>query len=306
MMDDLQKWFLEHASDDTVDNSWEALASDLGDDDYALSSEAFNRFKAQVRKENPWWRKAVRVTERVAAILLLPIAVAAAVLLFKKAEPVQWTQVYTQSGQTQTVTLPDGSLIRLAPESHILYPSAFRGEVREIYLEGEAYADITHMEKHPFHIHAEDITVKVFGTEFNFSAYPADAECELALVDGSVELGIAGEDAVHSIQMKTGDMVRYERETGSIDKKRFSPDTYLANAKRDGLQFANRKMEDIGRCLERKFGARIIIEDDALAQERFFASFINNEDLPSILEALNTQDHMTINKKGDTYHLSLK
>ena len=305
-MDDLQKWFLEHASDEEVDNSWEEMVSDMGADDYDLAEEAFKKFQIQVKQENPWWRKAVRVTERIAAILLIPLAVAAAIWVFNRPDPVQWAQVYTQSGQTRSVTLPDGSVIRLAPESHILYPSAFRGSKREIFLQGEAYADITHMDKCPFEIHAEDITVRVFGTEFNFSAYPADSECEVALVEGSVELAIAGKDSNHSIQMKTGDMVRYERGTGNIDKKRFSPDTYLANARRNGLQFSNRKMEDIARCLERKFDARIIIEDESIAQERFFASFINDEDLPSILEALNTQNHMIINKKGNTYHLSLK
>lgn len=305
-MDELQKWFLEHASDESPDESWEELVSGFGSDDYTLSSEGFKRFHVQVGKENPLRRRILRGAERVAAILLAPVTLVALLLAFRKPATVQWSEVYTQSGQTRSVTLPDGSVIRLAPESRILYPSAFGSGPREVFLQGGAYADITHMDGCPFELHSEDITVTVFGTEFNFSSYQSDTECELALVDGVVDMVISGTDGSHTIHMKTGDLVRYERNTGSIENQRFSTDAFVANARKGGLQFSNRKMSDIARCLERQFGARIIIEDEAIAEERFFASFINGEDLPSILRSLNTQNHMNINKKGDIYYLSLK
>ncbi len=305
-MDEVQKWFLEHASDESLDQSWENMVSGMGSDDYALSSEGFKEFRKRIARENPWWKRALRVTERVAAILLVPLVVTTALLLFKKPSHVQWNEVYTHSGETCPITLPDGSSITLSPESHILYPSSFSKDHREIYMQGEVYADIVHMEKCPFEIHADDITVKVLGTEFNFSSYSSDAECELALVNGAVEMNIEGAESTrHSVSLKTGEMVRYTRENGSIEKLRFSPESYLANAKRGGLQFSNRKMEDIARCLERRFGEKIVIEDQSIAQERFFASFINGEDLPTILDALNVQDNVKIEKKGKTYFLSL-
>ena len=305
-MDDLQKWFLEHASDEAVDKSFEELVADFGADDFVLSSEGFNQFRQRVGKKTSGKQKFLQITERLAAILLIPITVTALILGLRKPAEVQWSEVYTLSGQTRSVTLPDGSVIRLAPESHILYPSAFSGDIRQVFLTGEAYANIVHMDKCPFEIRAEDIIVTVFGTEFNFSSYQSDSECELALVDGTVEMRIDGKDADHTILMKTGDMLRYERASGSIEKQRFSVDTYLANANRGGLQFSNRKMGDIAQCLERRFGVEIVIEDAAIAEERYFAAFINGEDLPSILQSLNMQNHMCIKKKENTYYLSLK
>lgn len=305
-MDEIQKWFLENAPTGAPDNSWEALASEICEDEYALSAEGFKQFQSQVRKENPWWRRALRTAERIAAILMVPVAVTAVILALRKPEQVQWSEVYTQAGQTRSVTLPDGSLIRLAPESQVMYPSSFSKDSRKIFLRGEAYADITHMDSCPFEICSEDITITVYGTEFNFSSYPSDAECELALVDGSVEMKINGKSSNHAIKMKSGDMVRYERRTGSVEKQRFSTDTFLANSQRGGLQFSNRKMEDIARCLERKFDTRIIIEDAAIAQERYFASFINGEDLPAILQSLNTQNHIKITRKDNIYYLTRK
>jgi len=307
-MDDLQKWFLEHASDEAADKSFEKLISDYETDDYELSSEGFRRFRERIQreKESSWKHDFFRVAERVAAILLLPVIITATIFAFRHPAPVEWTEVYTAAGQTMTVSLSDGSTVRLAPESHMLYPSSFSRDHRQVFLQGEVYADITHMESCPFEICSGDIKVTVLGTEFNFSSYKSDDECELALVDGAVELMIEGENSNQSIRMKTGDVVRYERSSGLVNKERFCVDSFLENSRIGGLQFYNRKLADIAHSLERKFGTRIIIEDDEIAEERFFASFINGEDLETILESFNTQHYMIIRNKDNAYYLSLK
>ena len=310
-MDDFQKWFLTHSADKEADKILKGLADSFESDDFSLSSEGFETFKNRLQKEKKTARRAtirkwVRHMERAAAILLIPLAVALAVTVFHKEKPVEWSEVYTLTGQSRSVTLSDGSTLKLAPGSRLVYPSSFSGDVRKVFLEGEAYADITHIDGYPFEIHSNDITVTVFGTEFNFSSYLGDSECELALVEGSVEMKIEGKDSGHTIRMRTGDMVRYERATGSVEKQRFSTDVYLANVHREGLQFPGRRLDDIARSLERVFGSSIIIEDASLADERFYASFINGEGLNDILSSLNIQNHMNIKKKGNVYYLSNK
>ena len=49
-------------------------------------------------------------------------------------------------------------------------------------------------------------------------------------------------------------------------------------------------MHDIALDLERLFGTRIVILDEALAQTRYFAYFTNNETLDQILSAINAAD----------------
>ena len=307
-MDDLQKWFLEHADDSAADKSFQKLADEFGTDDYSMAEEGYTRFSQAVGEENRRSRprRILRVAEHVAAALLLPLCILGAVLLTRKPAAVEWAEAYTHTGETKTVTLPDGSTLRLAPDTRLVYPSDFRDGTRKVFLKGEAYADITHLEDCPFEIHSGDITVTVLGTEFNFSSYPGDAESELALVDGSVEMAIAGKDGGHTLRMKTGDLVRYDHQSGSVERQRFSSGNYTDYILRGGLQFTNRRMDDIVRCLERKFGVRIVIEDERIAGERFYASFINGEDLTAILQALNTQNYMKIKWKGDSISLSLK
>lgn len=307
-MDDLQKWFLEHADDASADKSFQKLVDEFGTDDYPLAAEGYARFSKAVEEElrHSRPRRVLRILEHIAAVLLLPVCILGAILLTRKSESVEWAEAYTHEGETRTVSLPDGSTLRLAPDTRLVYPSVFKDGVRKVFLNGEVYADIEHMDKIPFEIHSEDITVTVLGTEFNFSSYPDDTESELALVDGSVEMTISDKRGGHTLRMKTGDLVRYNRESGSLDRQRFSPGNYSENVLNGDLQFTNRRMDDIVRCLERRFGVRIIIDDERIAGERFYASFINGEDLPSILQALNTQNYMKIKRNKDIITLSMK
>ena len=263
-MDDIQKWFLEHGGEERADASLRDLVSDLGSDDYALSSEGFRSFRSRVQKERRHGR--ARLAERIAAALLLPVVALSLFLALRRLAPVEWAEVYTRAG----------------------------------------YADIRHNAKKPLEIHSGDILVTVYGTEFNFSSYQNDAESELALVDGSVRMQISGPGSGHTIEMRPGEMVRYSRSTGSLERQRFSSGTYRDNERREGLQFTNRRLDDIVRCLERRFNVRIVIEDKKIAEERFYASFINGEDLQTILSSLNTQNYMDIHQKGDLIVLSLK
>lgn len=303
-MDDIQKWFLEHGGEERADASLRDLVSDLGSDDYALSSEGFRSFRSRVQKERRHGR--ARLAERIAAALLLPVVALSLFLALRRPAPMEWAEVYTRAGETRLVELPDGSTLRLSPLSRLVFPESFKGKVRKVFLEGEAYADIRHNAKKPLEIHSGDILVTVYGTEFNFSSYQNDAESELALVDGSVRMQISGPGSGHTIEMRPGEMVRYSRSTGSLERQRFSSGTYRDNERREGLQFTNRRLDDIVRCLERRFNVRIVIEDKIIAEERFYASFINGEDLQTILSSLNTQNYMDIHQKGDLIVLSLK
>lgn len=307
-MDDLQKWFLEHADDAGTDESFRKLVSEFGNDDYTLASEGFTRFSRSVEEDlrKTRIRRTLRVLEHIAAALLLPVTILGILLLTRGGEDVEWAEVYTRRGETRTVILPDGSSLRLSPDSRLIYPSVFDGSVRKVFLSGEVYADVTHIEERPFEIHADELTVKVLGTQFIFSSYPEDAESELSLVDGAIEFSVGGSGGHTTLRMKTGDLVRYDHQSGSVDRQHFSPGNYSENVLRGGLQFSNRRMDDIVRCLERRFGVRIVIEDEKIAGERFYASFINGEDLQSILQSLNTQNYMKIKREGDTVYLSLK
>lgn len=107
----------------------------------------------------------------------------------------------TPQGGTYRVRLPDGSDVWLNAGSTLKYPSRFSGDVRVVYLEGEAYFDVKQQaigggtsRRTPFQVVSQTQTVEVLGTAFNISAYLDDPEHKTTLVTGRVAVKPHGTD----------------------------------------------------------------------------------------------------------------
>ena len=101
---------------------------------------------------------------------------------------VEYHRIIVPRGGEYNLKLADGTNVWVFAESEIRFPTRFKGNKREVYLEGEAYFDVTHDEQHPFIVHTEQLNVKVLGTGFNVMAYKGDARTEVTLVHGKVDV----------------------------------------------------------------------------------------------------------------------
>jgi len=64
-------------------------------------------------------------------------------------------------------TLTDGSVVTINKHSGIMFPSVFKGDTREVKLNGEAFFNISPNKSKPFIIHTNNVTITVVGTSFN-------------------------------------------------------------------------------------------------------------------------------------------
>ena len=97
-------------------------------------------------------------------------------------------EVVVPFGKKSQLMLADGTKVWLNAGSRLGFPSEFSGRQREVYLEGEAYFEVAGSESQPFLVKAREIAVRVLGTRFNISAYPADQTIETVLLEGSISL----------------------------------------------------------------------------------------------------------------------
>lgn len=89
-------------------------------------------------------------------------------------------------GQRSTIHLPDGTKVWLNSGSKLIYPTSFAKNSREVYLEGEAYFDVTHNKEKPFYVRAKNMNIKVLGTEFYVSSNAESKSNYAVLVKGSI------------------------------------------------------------------------------------------------------------------------
>lgn len=107
---------------------------------------------------------------------------------FNSPSAVKWLQSSTRPTVKRTVKLSDGTVVILNSATTLKYPDSFAGDIREVYLDGEAYFDVHKDHHHPFVIHANKINVKVLGTAFNVKSYRDEPASETTLIRGSVEV----------------------------------------------------------------------------------------------------------------------
>lgn len=102
-------------------------------------------------------------------------------------------EVVTHPASRSQLILPDGSKVWLNASSKLTYSNGFGENNRNVWLEGEAYFNVFKNKQLPFIIHTSRMNIRVTGTVFNVRAYPRESSSETALIEGSVEVALAGD-----------------------------------------------------------------------------------------------------------------
>lgn len=106
----------------------------------------------------------------------------------KNALSEDFNTLITPRGGEYRVTLPDGSKVWLNATSSIKFPGVFKGNIREVELNGEAYFEIAKNSAMPFRVKSNGAQIEVIGTHFNVKAYGNEKLMKTTLVEGSIKI----------------------------------------------------------------------------------------------------------------------
>ncbi len=112
----------------------------------------------------------------------------------------------TAAGETQELTLPDGSRVLLNESSVLTYLSGDNATGdRAVRLSGEAFFSVKKDASRPFVIETQATRTTVLGTAFNVRAYPQEPTEEVEVVEGRVRLEQKqGEESVELQPLERG------------------------------------------------------------------------------------------------------
>ena len=99
-----------------------------------------------------------------------------------------YNQLRVPYGKRAFLKLSDGTSLWVNTGSTVIYPNTFAKDRREIFVEGEVFADVSHDSNRPFIIKTEKLDVQVLGTVFNVTAYKDDKQTNVVLVSGLVNV----------------------------------------------------------------------------------------------------------------------
>jgi len=178
----------------------------LSDNDEFNAKPAFKKLKKRIKKGELDTQQATkRIRWAVAASFALIVSVSLVFFLNQPKPEINYITKSTTRGQKATITLSDGSVVKLNAESSITYPENF-AEVatRDITLTGEAFFEVKRDEAKPFTIQTEGLLTTVLGTSFNITAFPEMDEIEVTVATGRVSVSSTKGDS--SLQRGAGDV----------------------------------------------------------------------------------------------------
>jgi transmembrane sensor len=192
----------------------------------------------------------------------------------RKEIPVEqnWQELNTAAGERYELILPDKSKIVVNGCSRVTYPLRFRDNKREVYINGEAYFEISKDSSKPFLVHADNITTKVLGTKFNVSTF-TDKNIEVALVEGSVKIineaaGVNNE----AILLKPMQIMRYDAANNLSSIEVFDMQETIG-WKDNILKFTNTALKEVLVKLERAFGIKFELADKSYNSLKITGNF---------------------------------
>ena len=94
--------------------------------------------------------------------------------------------IASSAGQIGSVTLGDGSKMRIGPETKVFLPDGFPTKIRALRVEGTAEFDVAPNQPVPFRVVANRTHFIATGTKFVVSSYPNDSAAKVFVEEGSV------------------------------------------------------------------------------------------------------------------------
>jgi ferric-dicitrate binding protein FerR (iron transport regulator) len=218
---------------------------------------------------------------RIAASLLVVSLLGAIGYWFTKANPadeVKWNERSTLSGQKLSIQLADGSKVMLNSNSTLKWPTPF-GDLREVYLAGEAFFEVTRDTLHPFVVRTANLDAKVLGTSFN--VLESDQQVAVTVATGKVQVA----NSFFSQTLAPSEKLTFQIVNPTWKHETINLENELA-WKNGILLLSNLRLDEAAEQIENWFGVKIDFKDAAVQNCRITAKF-KNETLKHVLESMS-------------------
>ena len=200
----------------------------------------------------------------------------------------------------RAIAFPDGSVVTLAPQSTLHFPKEFNGDKREVYLEGEAFFEITKNPQKPFLVYYNDIVTKVLGTSFKINTNSKTGNIEVSVSTGRVQVYendfLSSEKRTDiAVIVTPNQKAIYKKENRLFETTLVDEPRAIIHAGNSGgpatsdqtysFIFEQEKLSTVFKQIERSYGIEIVAENAAL-YDCVFTGDVSTSDLYAKLKII--------------------
>lgn len=198
-----------------------------------------------------------------AAVVVLTFG---AVQLYRGALSERAQEVVTGEGETASVRLADGSVVRLGPGSLLRLPE--RSGARDVWLDGRAFFAVASQEGGRFTVQSAGGTATALGTRFEVQT--GEEEFRVVVVEGKVAVESRGGRA----EGGAGEVIYVVEDVAPAVARAENPRALLDWI--DGLLvFQDTPLRRVAAEIEAEYGVEIVVADSVLAERVVTAFFLD-------------------------------
>lgn len=251
--------------------------------------------------KNPVQRFLPKTILRIAASIVLFVGLSYGVyeLVGVKEQPaLAMSEIGSQKGQRIQFRFNDGTKVTLNAASTIRFPQKAAKGLREVYLFGEAYFEVAHIEGSRFVVHADGAQVEVLGTEFNVRSYGGEKEVAVVVRNGRVAVRpTQATDESKQVILTAGQMSRVSQDgkftfASNVDLSRYIG---WVNGR---LRLENQTFRTALSELERWYNLECTVADTTVLTRRVTASF-SGDNMTEALNVLSLLLDLTYERSGN-------
>ena len=239
-----------------------------------------------------------------AAVAFIAFFVGIYAVITKQNSEKRQMAVYACAGNKTDITLPDGTKVTLKSSSTLEYDiNRFGKGVRQVYLNGEAYFDVTKDPETRFVIKTQRQKITVHGTSFNLQAYDNDKSNTLTLLEGNVSIDLFDVDGkkIRGLNINPMEKCTWDLRTGQTQVEKIDATEAGLGWNDNIFYFRDMSMADIAERLEHYYDINIATFNMENDNERFSGGLSLNQNLSDIIRTLNYDKKFTIKRIEDSH-----
>ncbi|AUC14990.1 hypothetical protein BTO06_07500 [Tenacibaculum sp. SZ-18] len=267
----------ETVNDDKISLEWDKLSS-------RIQSLEVEKLEKDLQNQSSFIR--IKFISIAASLLLLISLGIFTYSLFSKVTH------KTNYGEMLNVILEDGSIVTLNVNSSISYSNYYP---REIELTGEAFFNVKKdvSENSKFSVRTENLTVEVYGTQFNIKT--SSDKTDVYLEEGNILLNL---NNGKNQQMSPGNYIEYSsKKRKIIVNKEDSFNNNYASWKSGNLIFSNTSLNEALNRVSETYGVNFSYNNSE-TKDILITGKVPTTDLEICLNAIKKSTNVTIQKEN--------
>ncbi|HWW40748.1 FecR family protein [Pedobacter sp.] len=291
----LNQWY------DTTNDGWvEQVNTKIPETEDQIRLRMLNTLQQQINNKTPQGQKTSSwkrlLTWSVSAAALLLTGIFTWQLAAKKEVP---KLVSVPDHKIIEIVLPDSSKVWLNAGSIFKYPKTFDQKNRTVELiEGRAYFEIKHRDKHPFIVKTKSLNVTVLGTSFDVRAYQKEGTTKVNVVTGKVGITLKNETKKPAIMLTPKQelvLSKLDHQIIRIPTKEIAVNAWCKSQ----LVFEQENLGNVFHVLEKKYNTKISVDNKNLLNERISIT-LSNQHLDTVMQILSFTKHFKYQMANDS------